>query len=137
MTKLDGLVSQTPSGSGDSNSMSGFPFVDLGQDLTFLPPYYTVDANGQPVLQDGLFLQNNVPEFQNNLHAGVFIDYEDQNRTLSPSLSGSRIRKRTGPGGEPQKFRRTRSGCYTCRNRRVKVRAFSFACLHLNLTLAV
>jgi hypothetical protein len=123
MTKLDGLVPQTLSGSGDLLSMSGFPF-NVGQDLTFLPPYYTVDANGQPVLQDGLFMQNNVPEFQNNPHAGVFIDYDDQNRTLSPSLGGSRIRKRTGPGGEPQKFRRTRSGCYTCRNRRVKVRGF-------------
>jgi hypothetical protein len=118
MTELLGLVPQTLSGSEDSHSMSGFPFVDVGQDLTFLPPYYTNDANGQPVLQDGLFSQHNVPEFQNNLHAGVFIDYD---RTLSPSLGGSRIRKRTGPSGEPQKFRRTRSGCYTCRNRRVKV----------------
>jgi len=108
--------------------MSGFPFSHVGQDLTFLPPYYTVDVNGQPVLQDGLFLQNNVPEFQNNPRAGVFIDYEDQNRTLSPTIGATRIRKRTGASGESQKFRRTRSGCYTCRNRRVKVR-ITFTCV--------
>ncbi|KAF2403312.1 hypothetical protein EJ06DRAFT_452721, partial [Trichodelitschia bisporula] len=31
-----------------------------------------------------------------------------------------RVRRRVGVGGEHVKFRRTRSGCYTCRNRRVK-----------------
>ncbi|KAI1818030.1 hypothetical protein GGS20DRAFT_598341 [Poronia punctata] len=34
---------------------------------------------------------------------------------------GSRSRKKSAPGAEHVKHRRTRSGCYTCRTRRVKV----------------
>jgi hypothetical protein len=106
--------------------MSGFPFTTFGQNLNFLPPYYSLDANGQPVVQPNTYqLQTGAAANFSQSDDGLtspFIDYEDQARNMSSSGSASRARRRTGAAGEHVKFRRTRSGCYTCRNRRVKVR---------------
>ena len=42
--------------------------------------------------------------------------------TSVPNLKGTvRVRRRPPPGSDQVKHRRTRSGCYTCRSRRVKV----------------
>lgn len=50
-----------------------------------------------------------------------FPDMDDPNRALSPQQGSQRSRRRHPPGSEHVKHRRTRSGCYTCRQRRVKV----------------
>ncbi|OCL02839.1 hypothetical protein AOQ84DRAFT_303910 [Glonium stellatum] len=49
-----------------------------------------------------------------------YLDYEEDPRAIAPAPGSSRARRRTVAGGEHVKHRRTRSGCYTCRNRRVK-----------------
>jgi hypothetical protein len=46
----------------------------------------------------------------------------DPSQAMNPPQQGShRSRRRQLAGGEHVKHRRTRSGCYTCRQRRVKV----------------
>jgi hypothetical protein len=105
--------------------MSGFPFTTLGQNLNFLPPYYTIDANGQPVVQPNAYqLQTNIAGFpqSGDTLTSPFMDHDDPIRNMPHSAGGSRVRRRTGGTGEHVKFKRTRSGCYTCRQRRVKVR---------------
>ena len=53
---------------------------------------------------------------------GVYSDIDDPNRTMmSPQPGSQRSRRRQQSGSEHVKHRRTRSGCYTCRQRRVKV----------------
>ncbi|TKA80129.1 hypothetical protein B0A55_03319 [Friedmanniomyces simplex] len=52
---------------------------------------------------------------------GGYSDYDDPSRAmLPPGLGLPRQRRRQTPGSEHVKHRRTRSGCYTCRQRRVK-----------------
>ncbi|KAK0250104.1 hypothetical protein LTR01_004661 [Friedmanniomyces endolithicus] len=52
---------------------------------------------------------------------GAYSDYEDPNRAmLPPGQIQPRQRRRQATGSEHVKHRRTRSGCYTCRQRRVK-----------------
>src|SRR4051812_38117931 len=50
-----------------------------------------------------------------------FSDLEDPSRTTIHPQGGTRGKKRSVPGPDHVKHRRTRSGCYTCRQRRVKV----------------
>lgn len=52
---------------------------------------------------------------------GGYSDYEDPNRAMLPQQGQQRQRRRQPQGSEHVKHRRTRSGCYTCRQRRVKV----------------
>lgn len=40
---------------------------------------------------------------------------------MTPNSKPSRVRRKSAPGSETVKHRRTRSGCFTCRTRRVKV----------------
>lgn len=57
---------------------------------------------------------------QENLNS--YSDIEDPNRSAVPQQGGSRGGKRRSvTGADHVKHRRTRSGCYTCRQRRVKV----------------
>ncbi|KAI7525312.1 hypothetical protein KC343_g21235 [Hortaea werneckii] len=51
---------------------------------------------------------------------GTYSDYDDSNRNVLPAPPGQRQRRRQHSGSEHVKHRRTRSGCYTCRQRRVK-----------------
>ncbi|KAK5119621.1 hypothetical protein LTR85_007450 [Meristemomyces frigidus] len=51
---------------------------------------------------------------------GSYSDYEDPSRAMLPPQPGQRQRRRQAQGSEHVKHRRTRSGCYTCRQRRVK-----------------
>lgn len=61
---------------------------------------------------------------------GSFAEFEEPKRAMLPPQPGApRSRRRPQPGAEHVKHRRTRSGCYTCRQRRVKVRE-----LHVLLT---
>jgi hypothetical protein len=102
--------------------MSGFPFTSLAQQFNLYPQYYTVDSTGQPLVQQNVFqLQANaLPPFpQQPVDPGAgFADADDTNKPMA-STGATRGRKRLP--GEQAKFRRTRSGCYTCRTRRVKV----------------
>ncbi|GIZ43638.1 hypothetical protein CKM354_000685500 [Cercospora kikuchii] len=51
---------------------------------------------------------------------GSYSDFEDAGRTILPPQAPARSRRRQPQGAEHVKHRRTRSGCYTCRQRRVK-----------------
>ncbi|KAI7458194.1 hypothetical protein KC351_g18273 [Hortaea werneckii] len=51
---------------------------------------------------------------------GTYSDYDDSNRNVLSAPPGQRQRRRQHSGSEHVKHRRTRSGCYTCRQRRVK-----------------
>jgi hypothetical protein len=53
----------------------------------------------------------------------TYVAYDEDPRAMDmPAPPGSaRSRRRSVQTGEHVKHRRTRSGCYTCRNRRVKV----------------
>lgn len=50
-----------------------------------------------------------------------YSDLDDPNRGAMPPHGGARNKRRPVPGADHIKHRRTRSGCYTCRQRRVKV----------------
>ncbi|KAI1505301.1 fungal-specific transcription factor domain-containing protein [Biscogniauxia marginata] len=52
---------------------------------------------------------------------GYFAGFSDPIMFQAPKAQGNRSRKKSAPGMEHVKHRRTRSGCYTCRSRRVKV----------------
>jgi hypothetical protein len=67
----------------------------------------------------GPFVQYTDPHMQSNYAE----QYEDVSGPLGSAQGGNaRVRRRTLPG-EQVKHRRTRSGCFTCRQRRVKVNA--------------
>lgn len=51
-----------------------------------------------------------------------WFDHDADNQIPAPK-STTRVRRRMPPGSDHVKHRRTRSGCYTCRSRRVKVKA--------------
>lgn len=106
--------------------MSGFPFTIVDKNFSFLPPYYSLDANGQPVVAQNVYAIQ-TGGFANFSPTGdgltsPFTDYDDPHRTAGGS---SRTRRRNGMPGDSGKFRRTRTGCFTCRTRRVKV-SFDF-----------
>ena len=108
------------------------------------PQYYNVNpnvvpnpnvANAPPMMAPDGSYAHGMPE-NTGYHglAGPFVpypdpqmqqpymgQYEDVPGAMDSAQSGnSRIRRRPGPGDQV-KHRRTRSGCYTCRQRRVKV----------------
>lgn len=62
----------------------------------------------------------------------------DGNSSMLGSKGAVRVRRRPPPGSDHVKHRRTRSGCYTCRTRRVKVRWFlgQYLLSRIHLTLA-
>lgn len=104
--------------------MSGFPYDGLAQQLGLFPSYYTTDENGQPRIQTSNFIHNGPmphlpPYVSESLSTGI--RFQDPTHPLASAQGGSRNRRRVAASGEHVKFRRTRSGCYTCRNRRVKV----------------
>ncbi|KAL7627559.1 hypothetical protein AAE478_001752 [Parahypoxylon ruwenzoriense] len=51
---------------------------------------------------------------------GYFTGFPDPIIFQAPKTQSSRNRKKSSPGADHVKHRRTRSGCYTCRSRRVK-----------------
>jgi hypothetical protein len=113
------------------------------------PQFYNVDPNSVPnpsnphgppiTIPHGAFPPG-LPD--NPFHAGVsgpFVQYADPgiqptygdqyDETSGPlgSAQGGSARARRRPApGEQVKHRRTRSGCYTCRQRRVKVNSDQF-----------
>jgi len=96
----------------------------FGSGYPFTPQYYAVDEHGQRLIPPANYMPA-VPQFSPHrpelMHTN-FLGHDDPSRTMLPGAQGSaRVRRRVGASGEQVKFRRTRSGCYTCRNRRVKV----------------
>lgn len=103
--------------------------------------YYTMNAmgggyypNGQPIIpsegmvSEGVMMQDGYNSrlyqlqtiSQENINS--YSDVEDPGRLGGPMQGGSRGGKRRSvTGADHVKHRRTRSGCYTCRQRRVKV----------------
>lgn len=97
-----------------SSGISGIPYVQDYQ--TFPSTFYP--ANFQPTSQ--------APPQPNSASSYADLKYlfGVQDTSLVSVNKSGRSRKRSGPGGEHVKHRRTRSGCYTCRTRRVKVRSY-------------
>ncbi|KAK8244426.1 hypothetical protein HDK77DRAFT_370449 [Phyllosticta capitalensis] len=90
-----------------------------------MPPYYNVNP-GHPMMPLENFphsayapaLQQYQTLSSESLHQ-AYADLDDGTRGMLPASNSSRARRRAS-GNEQVKHRRTRSGCYTCRNRRVK-----------------
>jgi len=92
-------------------------------------------ANGQPIMPpEGMMPPDAYPMHddysQARLHQlhtmssetlNSYSDLDDPNRAALPAQGASRNKRRPVPGADHIKHRRTRSGCYTCRQRRVKV----------------
>lgn len=73
-----------------------------------------------------------VPYGEPQIQQAYMDQYEDVAGTLGAGqTANSRMRRRAAPG-DHVKHRRTRSGCYTCRNRRVKVLPSTFTGHHLD-----
>lgn len=93
-----------------------------------MPPYFNMNAQRSMMPMDSYPPPTFAPNLQpfqtlssENLRQS-YADLDDPARTMLPAQGSSRARRRPAPGAEHVKHRRTRSGCYTCRNRRVKVR---------------
>ena len=87
------------------------------------------DGNVQDALQPhntampmGSGPSSTAPPFQG---IGYFSGFPDPIMFQPPKPANSRSRKKSTPGLDHVKHRRTRSGCYTCRSRRVKVETAS------------
>ncbi|EME38245.1 hypothetical protein DOTSEDRAFT_161080 [Dothistroma septosporum NZE10] len=88
-----------------------------------MPPMGVFYPTGYPPMMPPEALQPGLRQLQtlSMESLGSYSDYEDPNRAmLPPSQQSSRSRRRQPQGAEHVKHRRTRSGCYTCRQRRVK-----------------
>ena len=106
-----------PNAAPTSSSHNGAPLSRMIQD-----PSYGAPGMPENPFQPGItgpFVQYTEPHMQSNY--GEM--YEDISGPLGSAQGGNaRVRRRALPG-EQVKHRRTRSGCFTCRQRRVKVDA--------------
>lgn len=73
-------------------------------------------SSAQPNTPNGNF----VPRFDQAPLTTFFVGSEG-GANMTPNSKPSRVRRKSAPGSETVKHRRTRSGCFTCRTRRVKV----------------
>lgn len=105
----------------------------------------TPDAT-RPTTSSASSVQTSATSFNHNISTTNGLHYN--NASLGPHMSSfflpeggnmttdskpARVRRKSAPGTDPIKHRRTRSGCFTCRTRRVKV-IHSYPCpVHLNL----
>lgn len=98
-------------------------FNPFGHGYSLMPPYYPVGENGQRLIPPTNYIRGlqGFPPHRPELNTN-FLEFDDPSRPVLPAQGSARVRRRVGAGGEHVKFRRTRSGCYTCRQRRVKVR---------------
>jgi len=98
--------------------------IDMASHFNYysqVPGYYGVDNGGPPLQSDRLtaipqqFQQYSAEDLNAN-----FPEFEGAAGMMLPAQGSVRGRRRMGSLNEHVKHRRTRSGCYTCRNRRVK-----------------
>lgn len=97
-----------------SGPYDGYPHV---------PPFYQ-PHHGPPVSQSEGYVPG-YPHYHglsSEYFAPAYHQVDEYGGQLGPAQATARVRRRIGAAGEHVKHRRTRSGCYTCRNRRVKVR---------------
>lgn len=103
-----------------------FHVIMDGQYPPHMPPLGVFYPNGFPPAMPPpeTFHQSGVHQIgtMSMENLGSYPQYEDPNRNALPPPAPQRSRRRQPPGSEHVKHRRTRSGCYTCRQRRVKVR---------------
>ena len=87
----------------------GLPFAPPPPNLVEhgLQPYYTAPSQ--------------MGESQQLADANLARWFEQDEMSSHAPKSAVRMRRRTQAGADHVKHRRTRSGCYTCRSRRVKV----------------
>jgi hypothetical protein len=121
VTSLNGARSHFPTELNPSSVTMTGPYQNFPQDFAGMFPPYFNDGQGQPSMQSSDFFSGNPQYQQSVLDNTSFPDFEEPNRPVLPAQGSARVRKRVDATGEHVKFRRTRSGCYTCRNRRVKV----------------
>ena len=97
--------------SNAANNMGGYYPSDLplptGDDNP--PPHF---YHNPPLLTD--------PQNLSTANLARWFDLDSNNSAAAPR-GAARVRRRIPPGSDHVKHRRTRSGCYTCRSRRVKV----------------
>lgn len=96
-----------------------------------MPPmggyYNPTPPNGLPAVPEFYQQQPRLHHLQtmSNESLGAYPEYDEYNRPMLPGQGPSqgpvRSRKRAAHGADHVKHRRTRSGCFTCRQRRVKV----------------
>jgi len=91
----------------------------FGPGYPLMPQYYAVEEHGQQLIPQANYVR--LPPHTPELMHSNFVPHDDSTRTVLPAQGSARVRRKVGASGEQVKFRRTRSGCYTCRNRRVKV----------------
>ncbi|KAF1808433.1 hypothetical protein P152DRAFT_222206 [Eremomyces bilateralis CBS 781.70] len=82
-------------------------------------PSYHMNS-GRPVYQQESFIPGLQPYPTVSSRHRSYVEFEDGARGLYAPQNSGRSRRRVGAGGEHVKHRRTRSGCFTCRHRRVK-----------------
>jgi len=83
---------------------------------------YTPDGIPQSQLPAMSMASSGAPMTSSYQNLGYYTGFPDPIMFQAPKPPSNRGRKKSTPGLEHVKHRRTRSGCYTCRNRRVKVR---------------
>jgi hypothetical protein len=114
-------------------------------DGQFPPPMATYGAYipyGQPQMITPESMQPRLHHLQtmsSESLGGYHSEYDDVTNSMLPphapaQQSSSRSRRRQTHGADHIKHRRTRSGCFTCRQRRVKVICTQFWDLLLKLT---
>lgn len=87
------------------------------------PPYYQA-VDGDPSFmhhQDGYMqnIQDVHPSLSSEHLRASFADLDEDSKAVLPGQTQPRMRRKIG--NSDVKHKRTRSGCFTCRNRRVKV----------------
>jgi hypothetical protein len=82
------------------------------------PGPHMLDPSGQMAQPPPLMPMAPIPGPYQNL--GYFTGFPEP--IMFNATKSQRSRRRSTPGLDHIKHRRTRSGCYTCRSRRVKVR---------------
>ncbi|KAK4997257.1 hypothetical protein LTR66_003293 [Elasticomyces elasticus] len=86
-----------------------------------LPPAGTFYTHALPTMSPEAFAPRLQPlQTMSSETLSSYSDYEQVSRPIVTGQGGARSRRRQSAGAENVKHRRTRSGCYTCRSRRVK-----------------
>jgi hypothetical protein len=113
-----------PNPNGPPQYYNSNPNVAPNPNMAHVPPMMAPDgsyAHGIPESpvyhgMPGPF----VPYQDQQMQQSYMGQYDDVPGAMDSAQGGNGRRRRPGPG-DPVKHRRTRSGCYTCRQRRVKV----------------
>ena len=93
----------------------------------YFPPDIGENANPDQIQEPVNFYDPNIPPVETQSIATANLTQwfghgpHSLQQTQQLPKSTTRVRQRSNASGDHVKHRRTRSGCYTCRSRRVKV----------------